>query len=148
MQVITALLVDEVKKHPEGRVDLLGLFEDIYFDAVPVKLDAVSLYVDIALAPADKGVTHTLEFRLVAPDGAAKGEATKIRFAVPTESAFPRDAAQLDLVLFEQTFYEFGTHHVEIRHEGELLRRIPLHVSAKADFGAVTGAETPFLVSP
>ncbi|MBC8139600.1 MAG: hypothetical protein H8F28_27280 [Fibrella sp.] len=144
MQVITALLVDEVRKHPEGGVDLLGLFEDIYLDEVPVKLESISMYVDLALEPADKGVAHTVEFSLVAPDGKTHGEATKIRFSVPPHVEFPRDSAQLDLVLFEQTFMTFGTHHVEIRRGDQLLRRVPLHVSAKTDLGAIPGAQSEF----
>jgi hypothetical protein len=144
MQVITALLVDEVRKHPEGGVDLIGLFEDIYLDEVPVKLDNMSLFIDLALAPADKGVAHTLEFVLVSPDGSTRGEATKIRFGVPPHAEFPRDSAQLDLVLFEQTFYSFGTHYVDIRKDGQVLRRIPLHVSSKSDFGEVPGAQSEF----
>lgn len=144
MQVITALLVDEVKKHPEGGVDLLGLFEDIYLDEVPVKLESISMYVDLALEPADKGVSHTVEFHLVGPDGKSHGEATKIRFAVPPHAEFPRDSAQLDLVLFEQTFMTFGTYHVEIRRGEQLLRRVPLHVSSKSDFGEIPGAQSEF----
>lgn len=144
MQVITALLVDEVRKHSEGGVDLIGLFEDIYLDQVPVKLDALSLYVDLALAPTDKGVAHTLEFRFVGPDGVARGESTKIRFSVPPHAEFPRESAQLDIVLFEQTFYQFGTYYIEIRRNDELLRRIPLYASAKTELGAVPGAQTPF----
>ena len=144
MQVITALLVDEVKKHPEGGVDLLGLFEDIYLDEVPVKLESISLYVDLALDAADKGVSHTVEFRLIAPDGTAQGEPTKIRFAVPPHSEFPRDSAQLDLVLFEQTFMTFGTYHIEIRRGEQVLRRVPLHVSAKTDLGDTPGAQSEF----
>lgn len=144
MQVITALLVDEVRKHPEGGVDLIGLFEDIYLDEVPVKLESISMYVDLALEPADKGTAHTVEFLLVGPDGKAHGEATKIRFAVPTHAEFPRDSAQLDLVLFEQTFMTFGTYHVEIRRGDQLMRRVPLHVSSKSEFGSTPGAQSEF----
>ena len=148
MQVITALLVDEVRKHDNGGVDLIGLFEDIYFDAVPVKLESLGLYVDLSLSPADKGLAHTVEFALVSPDGETRDEPTKIRFSVPSHAEFPRDSAQLDLVLFEQTFDTFGTYHVEIRKSGAVLRRVPLYVSAKSDLGTVAGAQTAFGESP
>ena len=131
MQVITALLVDEVKKHPDGRVDLLGLFEDIYLDELPVRLDALSLFVDLALADADRGRTHTLEFRLVDAAGAARQEGSKVRFTIPPLAEFGRDSAQLDLVLFEQTFHAFGTHYVEVRLGDAVLRRVPLYVNPR-----------------
>lgn len=148
MQVITALLVDEVRKHETGGVDLIGLFEDIYLDEVPVKLESISLYVDLLLEPADKGAAHTLDFALVTPEGKPANESTKIRFAVPSNNEFPRDSAQLDLVLFEQTLETFGTYHVEIRKDERVLRRVPLHVSAKTDFGAVAGAQSQFEQKP
>lgn len=129
MQVISALLVDEVVKHPEGRVDLLGLFEDIYFEEVPVTLESISLYVDFELSEADKGKEHVVDFRIVDEDNQPIQEApTKIRFSVPVD--FPRDNAQLDMALFAITFQRFGAHYIELWHEGVLLRRLALHVNS------------------
>ncbi|MBC8140015.1 MAG: hypothetical protein H7Y38_01090 [Armatimonadetes bacterium] len=85
-----------------------------------------------------------MEFVLVTPAGKPASESTKIRFTVPTHAEFPRDSAQLDLVLFEQTLESFGTYHVEIRKDERVLRRVPLHVSAKTEFGAVAGAQSQF----
>ena len=147
MQVITALLVDEVRKHDTGGVDLIGLFEDIFLDAVPVKLESLSIYVDLSLEPADKGTAHTLEFALVCPDGTAPDEPTAIRFSVPPHDDFPRESAQLDLVLFDQTFPVWGTYHVVVRKNGEILRRIPLHVSPKTDYDDARESQTPFAVA-
>ena len=139
MQVAAALLVDEVRKHPEGGVDLLGLFEDIYFDEVPVTLESISVFIDLALSDADKGIQHSLEFLLVDPQGNAQQEPTRIRFAVPPAREFPRDSAQLDMALFTLTFHSFGTYWIEVRDNGELLRRIPLYVHSKADQGEIPG---------
>jgi len=136
MQVVAALLIDEVRKHPDGRVDLIGLFEDLYLDDVPVTLEAISLYVDLAVSEADRGVTHTLEFRLVDPAGASRQEPTRVRFAVPSQAEFPRDSAQLDLALFNLTFHSFGAHAIEVWSGTELLRRISLYVQPKGEMGA------------
>jgi len=48
------------------------------------------------------------------------------------------------LVLFEQTLETFGTYYIEIRKDDRVLRRVPLHVSPKTDFGAVAGAQSQF----
>jgi len=144
MQVVTALLIDEVQKHADGRVDLLGLFEDLYLDEVPVTLEAISLFVDLAISEPDRGIAHTLEFRLLDPNGIAKQDPTRIRFTVPYENEFPRDSAQLDLALFNLTFHEYGKYAIEIRIGHELLRRIPLYVNSKDNLGAVPGAQSEF----
>ena len=143
MQVVSALLVDEIAKHDDGRVDLLGLFEDIYFEEVPVTLESISLYVDFELSAVDKGKEHTVDFRIVDEDNHPIQEApTKIRFSVPAD--FPRDNAQLDMALFTITFQRFGAHYIELWHEGILLRRIGLHVNSTLRQGNVPGEHTAF----
>jgi len=149
MQVITALLLDEVRKHPDGRVDLLGLFEDIYFDEVPITLESISLFVDLLLDDADKGRQHTILFALRDEDGKALQEPTRVRFGVPPADQFPRSTAQLDMALFNVTFQRFGPHYIEIATEGgAVLRRIPMYVDSSLRRGGIPGAETPFPASP
>jgi|GEM_PF-2380360 hypothetical protein len=128
MQVACALLIDEIRKHPDGRVDLLGLFEDIYLDSVPVTLESLSVFLDLEVAPEDKGKEHSLELSVTDPDGMVSGEVTRVRFGIPPAEEFPRESAQLDLALFEVPFHRFGPHAVEIRTGGRLLRRLPLFV--------------------
>jgi hypothetical protein len=145
MQVLTALLLDEVRKYPDGRVDLLGLFEDVYFDEVPVTLESLSLFVDLLLEDGDKGRPHTLVFSIRDEEGTALQEPTRVRFAVPPPDQFPRSTAQLDMALFNVTFHRFGPHAIEIATEdGAVLRRVPMYVDSALRRGGIPGAETPF----
>ena len=128
MQVLTAIPVDEVKKHPDGRVDLLGLYEDIYFDRVPFTFDALSLFVDLRFEPEDQGRRHVLEFRIADEDGTLIHETTRARFEVPAGDALPRSTAQLDMAFFDVTFHRFGPHAIEIWLGDTLLRTVSLYV--------------------
>jgi len=128
MQVLCALLIDEIRKHPDGRVDLLGLYEDIYLDQISVTLESISLFVDLEIYPEDKGREHSLELRVTDPDGTVVGDTTRIRFAVPPGDDFPRESAQLDLAMFNIALHRYGPHSVEIAAGGKLLRRLPLFV--------------------
>ncbi len=128
MEVTSALLVEEVKKHEDGRVDLLGLFEDVYVEQVPVRVDHFTLFVDLELAPEDKGRQHALELRLFDQDGRVVQPPTRITFDVPAGDLYPRSTAQLDLDFPDVTFKTFGVHHLEVFIDGKRARRLYLGV--------------------
>ena len=133
MQITSALWVDEIRKHEDGRVDLLGLFEDIYLDEVPVTLESLSVFIDLEIAPEDRGRPHAIELRLTDDAGKPVQEPTKIRFSVPTEAEFPRPSAQLDLSLFQITFRRFGSHTLDILVDGAPARSLYLGVHGTRD---------------
>lgn len=128
MEVISALLVDEVKKHPDGRVDLLGLFEDIYVEDVPFLLDNLSLFVDLEIADEDRGRGHAMEVHLLDEDGAPVQPARIIKFDVPAAEDYPRSTAQLDLIFPNVLFTRFGVHHLDIVLDGRRARRVYLSI--------------------
>ena len=128
MEVISALLVDEIKKHPDGRVDLLGLFEDIYVESVPFILDNLSLFVDLEIGPEDRGRRHAMEVHLLDEDGAPVQPARVIKFDMPGADDYPRSTAQLDLIFPNVTFRRFGVHHLDIVFDGRRARRVYLSV--------------------
>lgn len=128
MKVTTALLVDEVRKHEDGRVDLLGLFEDIYVASVPFILDNLSLFLDLEIAPEDRGRKHVMEVGLLDADGAPVQPARIIRFDIPDEDAYPRSTAQLDLIFPNVPFNRFGAHHLDVILDGKTARRVYLSV--------------------
>lgn len=133
LEVLSALLVDEVKKHPDGRVDLLGLFEDVYLPSVPVRLDHVVLFLDLAIGDADKGQRHDIEVHLLDADGKPTQPPLPIRFVVPANATYARSTAQLDLDLFELTFNRWGEHVFDVRINGVSKRRVFLGVHPAAE---------------
>ena len=131
MEVTAALLVDEVKRHPDGRVDLLGLFEDIYVESVPFLLDNLSLFLDLEIGPEDKGKPHVLEVRLLGEDGAPVHPARIIRFDVPAGDQYPRSTAQLDLIFPNVPFARFGVHYLDVLLDGRGARRVYLNIEPR-----------------
>ena len=129
MTVLNALLIDSMVRHPDGRVDLVGLFEDIHFPSLPSTYESLSLFVDLQFAEPERGERKAVDLVLRSPDG---GEAhrTTVKFEIPTLAQYPRDTAQLDLTLFHPTFTHYGNHCIEIREQETMLQRIPLRVLA------------------
>ena len=130
MRVNAALVVDEIRMHDDGRVDLLGLREELYFDAVPVILQSLSLFVEMEITPEDHGRKHVLELRLSDEDGRVS-QATPIRFDIPP--GYDRSTAHLDPTLFEVTFHRFGRHYLDLIADGVPDRRLYLTALPRED---------------
>ncbi len=133
MEVINALWVDEIRKRPDGGVDLLGVFEDLYLDEIPVTLENLSLYVEVTFGPGDRGQRQTLQLHLTDETGQSAQEPSHIRFGAPPLDDYPRPSAPLDLALFEVTFRRFGAYQLDITVNGEPARRVYLYVHSRAD---------------
>lgn len=130
MEVTSALLVDQIVKHPDGRVDLLGLFEDVYVESVPVAIESLTLFVDLEVGPGDKGRPHQMELRLVdAAGGPAAPTPLRVGFDLPAD--YPRSTAQLDLDFPDATFRAFGEHIIEIVLDGDVKRRVHLYLHSR-----------------
>jgi hypothetical protein len=125
LRVLNALIVDLIQQQDDGRVDLLGLREDYYFDAVPVMLNSMTLFIELEVSAEDRGKNHALLFRLIDETGTALKE-FPLRFTLPPDH--PRPVAPLDPTLFEVPFAQFGMHFLDILVDGEHSRRLFLHV--------------------
>ncbi|MBC8103726.1 MAG: hypothetical protein H7Z41_14220 [Cytophagales bacterium] len=128
MHVNSALVVDEIRLHDDGHVDLIGLREDLYFDQVPVILQSLSLFVELEITPEDRGGKHVLELRLLDHDGRV-AQATPIKFDIPKN--YDRPTAHVDPTLFEVTFHQFGPHYLDLIADGVLARRLFLNVQQR-----------------
>lgn len=125
MRVNSALVVDEIRMHEDGRVDLLGLREELAFDQMPVILQSLSLFVELEITPEDRGRRHELELRLTDTEGRV-AKATPIRFEMPGD--YDRPVAHLDPTLFDVTFHRFGPHFLDLIADGTPARRIYLNI--------------------
>ena len=133
MQIVTALIVDEIRDSAseEGRVDLIGLREDLFFDSVPVVLERLTLFVEMQIGADDRGRKHRLGFRLSDHSDKILKE-LPINFSLPEE--FPRMTAPLDPTLFELPFERFGPHYLDMFVNGDHQRRIYLSVLPRPDY--------------
>ena len=69
MRILTALVVDEIRETEEGRVDLLGLREDLHFDTLPVVLERMTLFLEFEVAPEDINLHPDLRWKKGKPGG-------------------------------------------------------------------------------
>jgi hypothetical protein len=127
MNLLNAHLVDEIRKHPSGQVDLIGLYEDIYLETVPSILENIQIFLDLGLENNDKGQKHTVDVSLT-HHSTEIGKPLRVNFSVPNALDFPRNTAQLDLAFFDVAFPSYGEYAIEVRIDGVLQRLLPLFV--------------------
>ena len=130
MKLLSALLIDNIVKHPDGRVDLMGLFEAIYFDRVPFTLESISLFAEVEFEDSERGKKHLLEIVVTGSLNGIIHTAPSISFTAPPISDYPRNVAQLDLALLRVPFANWGVYQVHIRLNGAELRVLPIEIVA------------------
>jgi hypothetical protein len=133
VRILNALVVDEIRDREDGGIDLVGLREDLYFDAVPVILETLTLFVELEITPADRGRRHTLEFRQVEAETGRVLKTIPLHFGIPPEHQRP--TAPLDPTLFELPFENFGVYFLEIWVDGDPDRRIYLNALPRTAYG-------------
>lgn len=129
MRLLNALVVDEIRDTEGGTVDLIGLREDLFFDQVPVILERLTLFIELEIAPEDRGVKHSFLFRLSDTTGKTLKD-VPVSFTVPPDYARP--VAPLDPTFFEVPFERFGWHFIDIFTPSEHIRRIYLSILPRA----------------
>lgn len=133
MRVLNALVVDEIQDRDDGGINLIGLREDLFFDAMPVILEALTLFVEVAIFPEDRGKPHSLEFRFIEAETGRVTKEIPLKFSIPLDHMRP--TAPLDPTLFEIPFERFGAHFLDIMVDGEHDRRIVLNIFPREAYG-------------
>jgi hypothetical protein len=132
MIVLNALLVDEIRKHPAGQVDLVGVYEDIYLESIPATIENIQLFLDLGLDDSDRGEKHQITLHLLMHQTQeAIITPLQIRFDVPSAAQFSRDTAQLDLAFFNVTFPAWGRFEIVVFLDDTEQRRLPLYVLSR-----------------
>ncbi|MDX1934305.1 MAG: hypothetical protein SFU56_17015 [Capsulimonadales bacterium] len=125
MRLLNALVVDEIRDTDAGTVDLVGLREDLFFDALPVLLERLTLFMEWEIAPDDRGRRQSFLLRLSDTSQKVLKE-VPISFTIPEDYARP--VAPLDPTLFEVPFERWGWHYLDVFTPEEHVRRLYLHV--------------------
>ena len=68
MKLLLALLCDDARVTPDGKLDIHGLFNDLYAPGFPARQDGVVLVLVVEWAREDEG-RFAFRVDLVAPDG-------------------------------------------------------------------------------
>jgi hypothetical protein len=126
LRVLYALLCEHAQERQDGRLDVHGIFHQLYAPAFPARQDKMTLAVAIEWEPHERGrIDFSIE--LVDPSGSPVLSITgntdvserPMQGPPQTRMVMPMDGA---------IFPSEGTHVFELEVRGERQRLVPLHL--------------------
>lgn len=117
MKLIFSALCEHAEMRPDGRLDVRGVFHDLYAPGFPAKQDHMTL---VLVVEWDRGDEGSYQFRasLEDPDGKEMGRVeidTEVR---PVHPTLPPPRTKLVTPLQEVVFVRPGTHRFRVRIKG------------------------------
>lgn len=136
MDVKLAVLADYANVSQDGKLNIMGIFQEINASALPFPLPQMFLVLTFEAGPAEFGSQKQLRIVLVDDDGeermALEGEVQVPRPPRPGRQAYINEAIGLAGVLFEKA----GAYHFAVLVGGETKETVPLHVNDLSKGGA------------
>jgi len=127
MNVSLAVLADYANISREGKLNIMGIFDNINAANIPVAHPQMQLVATIEGAPDDTGKEHPMAIELEDPAGETIFKITaKIAFGkAPTGVAVKASSMiQLNNLVFK----EFGRYCFKIQINGNMLKKVPFTV--------------------
>jgi hypothetical protein len=133
MKVALAVTCDGAQERPDGKLDIRGVFHELYAPGFPAQQDRMTLVLVMAWEPPEIGREHRFRVDLVDDTGTMavtiQGE-TEVE-ARQMEGAPPQ--TRLIMQLTNVVFQRPSWYHFEIQVGGETHRGCPLYVGQQAD---------------
>jgi hypothetical protein len=121
MHVQLALVCEDARMRPDGKMDVVGVFNDLAASAFPAKQERMVLVTTIEWQPGDDG-RNLFRVDLIAPDGRPSLTVDGHTDVQPYAPGLPPPRTRLILPLEGVVFPQAGRYAFEIRIKGKKLR--------------------------
>lgn len=137
MQVKLALLADYANVTGEGKLNILGIFDRITVQTLPVVHPQMHLILRLEAQPTERNRTHNIEIRLHDPDGSTvfevKGD------MVPQGTSVLSSSTNQILTLNNLQLEKTGGYNFVVFVDNDLKAEIPLGVEKVAPIPPIQG---------
>ncbi len=139
MRILTAAVCDHAAPGPDGKLDLHGVFHDLYAPGFPARQDRMTLVLTLEWDRTDEG-RHVFRIDVRDPEGrptlTVEGEST----VTPARAGRPPPRTPLVMPLEDVVFPVPGRYEFEVRvkghvHPGPSLFLVEVEGEASADTG-------------
>lgn len=126
MEVRMAFLADAANVTDSGKLNVLGIFNNVYAETFPYQHPHMQCVVQFEAGAAEFGKTKEIEISLVTSDGKVVGT-MKGQVQVPKPEAGSRASVELVLGLNNVPFESPGAYEFSVLVGGEQKWSIPIH---------------------
>ncbi len=127
MECTLALVADAANREEKGKLNVLGVFDQITADKFPYAIPQFFIVVRFSASPAEFGLKKEFQIVLLDPDGKPMARIGG-KGAVPTPDSGGRASLELILGMANVPFQRAGRHAISILVGGEEKGSIPLDV--------------------
>lgn len=135
MECTLALLADAANREEGGKLNVLGVFDQIYSDKFPYLVPQFFIVVRLTAGPAEFGLKKEFQIVLLSPDGQPIGKLGG-KGTVPTPDSGGRANLELILRMVNVPFEKPGRYGIAVLVGGEEKYSIPLDVVQRKSPGS------------
>lgn len=128
MEISLALVADAANREESGKLNVLGVFDQVYSDKFPYRHPEMFVVVRFTANPSEFGKKKEIEVCLLDPDGNVVGARLTAKGQVPVPEAGGRASIEMLLRMVNVPFERPGRYAVSILVAGEEKASIPLEV--------------------
>lgn len=127
MQLQLALVCDDARENPEGKLDIHGIFNDLYAPGFPARQDRMVLVLTLEWSHGDEG-RHLFRAELVDPEGRPSLTVEGETEVDPRPLDRPPPRTRLVLPLEQVIFPIPGRYTFQVQVKGRTLEGPSLHL--------------------
>ncbi len=139
MELQLALFCDDAQETPDGKLDIQGVFHDLFAPGFPAMQEQMVLILVLDWGRNDKG-QFNLKAELVAPDGSVVLTVDGHSDVSPVPDGAPPPRTRLVMPLEKAVFPKPGRYHLRVMVKGKRFKGPSLHL-VEMEAPAKEGAE-------
>jgi hypothetical protein len=125
---IEAFLLCDAATEQQGKLNVLGAFDNIWTRQLPVKHPQCSIATRIRFEKIEDG-NHSVKIQIVDDDGKNIGPKPEGNISVRTGPGLDSSVANLILNIQGLEFKQYGRYQVDLAIDGQLQASLPLRVA-------------------
>ena len=127
MELQLALFCDDAQETPDGKLDIRGVFHDLFAPGFPAMQERMVLILVLDWGKSDQG-QYNMKAELVAPDGSVVLTVDGHSEVTPVPAGAPPPRTRLVMPLEKAVFPKPGKYHLRVMVKGKRFKGPSLHL--------------------
>lgn len=124
---IEAFLLCDAATQQQGKLNVLGAFDNIWAKQLPVKHPICSVVMRIRFEKIEDG-NHSIKIQIIDQDGKKIGPKLEGNISVQTRPELDSSVANLVLNIQGLKFEKYGQYRIDLAIDNQVKGSLPLHV--------------------
>ena len=129
---IEAFLLCDAATDQRGKLNVLGAFDNIYFQKVPAQYPACAVTARIRFEKVEEG-EHPIRLHIIDEDGTSIGPKLEGNISVKVQEHTGTAVVNMILNMHGLEFKKFGQYRIDLAVDGNIRASLPLRVNQTPD---------------